>query len=493
MATDLQSKPTFSPGRKWGTGLHLCVLLAVVFSVVVMTNYLGRQYYLRLHVSGHNRLALSPVTLKFLRAMTNQVNVTLYYNKNDPFFSTVADLLNEYQAASRNLKVQTVDYLRDPGAAFALREKYKFLASRAAKDLIIFDCAGNVTPVDGKALTQSVLEPVRDEEGVKFRRKPVAFAGERACTAALLAVTNPKPLKAYFLEDDGEHSIESDDDTGFSKFAAVLEKQLRVKTERLSLLGTNSVPGDCNLLVIAGPATPLAEPVLDKVDRYLNEGGRLLVLFSFSSIRKETGLEPILAKWGVDVGNQIIRDESHSLTESRSDIIVEHFGKHQVVNPLLDSKLHLILPRAISRLGSRTAQPDAPQVEEIAFTSPEAVAAGAAGRAPATFPLMAVVEKGAIKDVVTERGNTRMLIAGDSIFLANHQIDSAANRDFAQYAAAWLLDRTQLLAEVGIKPVEEYRFVLTRAQMQGARWLLLGGLPGCALVLGSLVWLRRSR
>ena len=44
---------------------------------------------------------------------------------------------------------------------------------------------------------------------------------------------------------------------------------------------------------------------------------------------------------------------------------------------------------------------------------------------------MVAVEKGAIKDVITERGSTRMVVVGDSLFLANHQIDSAANRDFA--------------------------------------------------------------
>ena len=44
---------------------------------------------------------------------------------------------------------------------------------------------------------------------------------------------------------------------------------------------------------------------------------------------------------------------------------------------------------------------------------------------------MVAVEKGAIKDVITERGSTRMVVVGDSLFLGNHQIDSAANRDFA--------------------------------------------------------------
>ncbi len=95
---------------------------------------------------------------------------------------------------------------------------------------------------------------------------------------------------------------------------------------------------------------------------------------------------------------------------------------------------------------------DAPRVEEIAFSGPRAIVAGDLVRKP-PFPLMVAVEKGAIKDVITERGATRMVVVGDSLFLGNLQIDSAANRDFAAAAVNWLLERTQLLAGVGPRPM----------------------------------------
>jgi hypothetical protein len=66
------------------------------------------------------------------------------------------------------------------------------------------------------------------------------------------------------------------------------------------------------------------------------------------------------------------------------------------------------------------------------------------------------VEKGAIKNVITERGTSRIVVVGDSIFLANHQMDSAANRDFAGYAVNWLLDRPHLLEGLGPRPITEY-------------------------------------
>lgn len=487
-------KSTFSPYRKWGIGLHVCFIVLVVFSVLVMINYLSRDYYLRLHLSARGRIPLASRTRKLLESLTNQVNVTIYYDKNDPLYGMVADLLKEYRQANAKIHVQTVDYLRDPGAAEQLKEKYKFLASASAKNLVIFDCEGHVKGIDSKLLADYVTERLPNEKELEFRKRPVAFAGEKAFTSTLIWVTSPKPFKAYFLQGSGEHDIESGDETlGYLKFASVLGEN-GIQTQKLSLLGTNQVPMDCNLLVIAGPTVPLPELVLDKVEQYLNQGGRLLALFNFGSIHKPTGLEPILAKWGVSVGTNTIKDVDNSTQPAvGNDVIVHSFSKHPIVEPLQTLGLQLILPRAIGKLQTKAQSADAPRVQELAFTGPNAVVEGNPQLGHGRFPLMVAVEKGAIKDVITERGTTRMVVVGDSIFLVNRQIDSGANKDFAAFAVNWLLDQSQLLQNLEPRPIAEYRLVMSGAQLQSAEWLLLAGMPGVVLVFGSLVWLRRRR
>jgi ABC-type uncharacterized transport system involved in gliding motility auxiliary subunit len=151
-----------------------------------------------------------------------------------------------------------------------------------------------------------------------------------------------------------------------------------------------------------------------------------------------------------------------------------------------------MLPRSVGQLKVRSQAADAPHVDELAFTGLNATAAGDLVHKP-PFPLMVAVEKGAIKDVITERGSTRIVVVGDSIFLANHYIDALANRDFAGNAVNWLLERTQLLEGLGARPIEEHRIVMTKAQLHQAQWVLLAILPGSVLVLGGLVWLRRRK
>jgi hypothetical protein len=493
MATVPHSRPSFSPYRKWGMGLHVFLLVVIVLSVVVMVNYISRDFFLRFHTSTRTRIELSPRTLGLLRSLTNQVKVTLYYDTDEDgsLYGTVMDLLGEYRLVNPRITVQTVDYMRDPPLAAKVKAKYN-LSAPTDKNLVIFDCERKVKLLPGDMLASYVVEQVANEapnsKELLFRRKPTAFLGEIAFTAALLDVTSPKPLKAYFLQGHGEHQIDSGDElAGYLKLAAIL-RQNYIQIESLSLLGASAVPMDCNLLVIAGPRDVIPGVELDKIEQYLDQGGRLLALFNFYSVGKDTGLERILAKWGVDVGHNVVKDPDNTI--SGSDVIVSRFGKHALVNSLLQSRLHLILPRSVGQLKLRAQAADAPRVEEIAFSGPRASAGSDIGD---TFPLMVAVEKGAIRDVITERGSTRMVVVGDSLFLGNRQIDSAANRDFAAAAANWLLERTQLLAGLGPRPITQYKIVLTQTELHQAQWVLLAGLPGCVLFLGGLVWLRRRR
>ena len=107
------------------------------------------------------------------------------------------------------------------------------------------------------------------------------------------------------------------------------------------------------------------------------------------------------------------------------------------------------------------------------------------------IPVIAVAEKGGIRGVSSDKGATRMVLAGDSYFLSNGMIDSAGNRDFASLAVNWLLDRNLLLGGVGPRPIREYSILVGPAQLVRTQVLLLLVLPCGVLGLGVIVWLRR--
>src|SRR5579859_2039717 len=491
MTAHPKPQPSFSPGRRWKIGFDVAVRTALMATVVVMINYLGGVFPERFYLSSQTRIKISPRTVDVLRSVTNRVAVTLYYDTQDDLYPTILSLLNAYHAVNPNISIRSVDYVRDAGEAEKIKTQYK-LNAPTDKNLIIFDSGAGRLPkiVPGDALAKYTLERVPNEKEREFRKKPVAFLGEMMFTSTLLTLENSKPFTAYFLQGHGEPSPTDSGDTGYLKFAAVLAQNY-VQLKPLVLLGDNPVPDDCDLLIVAGPRTLFSNPELQKIDQYLSQGGRLLLLLDYSSVQHPTGLEDILRHWGVNVGTDVVQDPKY--TYSGQDVIVYNFTQHPVVNPLTGLWLELILPRPVGRINWQNPPADAPTVDELAFSGPDSVLMNEHGLPPHSYPLMAAVIQNEVKGLATAHGGCRIVVVGDSLFLSNRVIDGGANRDFTGYAVNWLLDRPTLLKGVGPRPVVEFRLMMTRQQQHQVRWLLLGALPGGVLALGGLVWLRRTK
>lgn len=495
MEDEAPLKKSFSPWKRWGLQLDLVVRTVLVLAVVVMLNYLGSRWYHRFTINTAVRQPLSPLTINLLKSITNHVNVTLYYDKDDELFSLITALLDQYRDVNPRIHVATVDYIRNAGAAEKLKadnSPYKaYVAGTTNKNLVLFECNGKIIPVNGQALGQFLTEQVPDADQLTFRKRTM-FYGETLFTAALIAVLNPKPFKVCYLIGHREHPLEDQSEEGYSSFYTELKKN-HLAVEPLSLLGTNTVPADCNLLIIAGPTEPLAEPERDRIRDYLRQGGRLLAMLNCRSLERPSGVEGIVAGLGVAAGDQIISDPQNTI--SGADIGISEFTDrpHPVVSPLQNSALHLIQPRPVGRLLETSTSPDDPRIKGVAFTGPQAMLDRGPNRGPRNFPVIVAVEKGNVPGVVTERGTTRALIVGDSFFLNNHMINSAGNRDFLGYAVNWLLERPELMQGLGPRPVKDYQLAMTAKQLQSTRWLMLAAIPGSVLALGGLVWLRRRK
>src|SRR5436190_8902065 len=285
------------------------------------------------------------------------------------------------------------------------------------KNLVIFKCEGRPPKiVPGNLLAEFELEPVPNEKEREYRRRFTWFNGEKLFTGYVLAVSSLKPYHAYYLQGHREHPISGDQVSGYLKFAAILQQNY-VQVELLTLAGTNTVPMDCNLLIIAGPIDEIGPVELEKIAQYLDQGGRLLALFNSAAKDRQSGLAGILARrWGVIVGESEISDRAHSHNDN--DIVVG-VSQHPAVRALLGSMLYLIAPRTVTHVPDKSAAADAPKVAVLAASAVTAVLRGDPKPQPRQYPVAVAVEKGAPPGVVTERGSTRMIVVGDSFFLAN--------------------------------------------------------------------------
>ena len=492
--------PSFSPGRKWNITLNTALLLLATAALLVMANYLAARHYARFTWSGSAQAELSPRTRLVLASVTNEVRVVLYFDPEHPLFKMTQSLLKAYATANPRIVIETIDYTRDNSAALAAKRKYN-LNDKNDHDLVIFDCQTRPKLIYQSELSDLDLNELMAGRSGEVRR--IGFKGEMLFTSALLTVITPRQLKAYFLQGHGEHAPDNDDGlTGYSRFAGVLAEN-SVKFEKLQLEGAAGIPADCNLLIVAGPRSVLPEAVLEKVDRYLKQGGRLFALFNLNTAARAIGLEGTLADWGVAVGHNFVLDEDHAESANKLDMVISRFSAHRVTLPLLGSGLYLIAPRTIERDKTAAHGGDAPQVDVLAQTSPGGRVISnirldlSYSRLPDdrmdSVSLMVAVERGVVRNLSPDRGATRLVVTGDSFFLANASIEKLANHEFASHAINWLLAREEWLVPIPARPIKEYKLTVSDAQMIALEWILLAGMPGCALVLGALVWLRRRR
>jgi hypothetical protein len=503
MATSTSPQPSFSPRRKWSIALSVTAATVAVFALLIGVNYLSSKYFFhRFYLSANTDIRLSPRTLSVLKALTNQVDVTIFYDKDDPLYPDIVSLLREYKDnAHGKLSVKTVDYYDEPGLAAAFRMTHKYLTSLTNRNFIYFESAGRMPDfVDGnwlKPYTYGLVESTnQNDPRVSLTRRQTVFNGEMLFTAKIFGVTQAKALKAYFLQGHLERAPGDKTDGGYSTMVEVLHRN-HVETDTLdNLLGTNAVPLDCNLLIIAGPQAEFQPIELEKISQYLDQGGRLFALFDMQSVTHNIGLEDIFAKWNVRVTHGLVLDPDLYVGADQlgSAFLVTNLAPHELTKSLMGSAIEFVLPRPIGRIKapSQTAA-DEPQVTELAFSSVHSHLKDSPNNELRPYPLMVAVEKAAAKGVVTERGTTRMLIAGDSIFLDNQIIPAAMNNQFADSAINWLLERTTLLAGVGPRPISEYRLVMTPHQISTVKGVLLGAIPGGILLFGGLVWLRRRK
>lgn len=482
-----EKRPSFTRSRGWSIGFHVVLSSWALLALVVMLNYLAHKHDRRFRLGGASSKRLTPLTEQVLDGLTNRVKVTVFFDRREPLFGAVSEMIKEYQARSPRLEVEFVDY-QLPGRSGAVRAQYG-LAAEGDSSRVIFDAGGVVRTVLSTELSDFAMAP--DQE---IRR--TGFRGERLFTSALLNVAQAGTTTAFFTQGHGEHRLD-EGDQGYGRFARLLENNNVQPRELAPLLGTNGIPEACGLLIIAGPTRLFENEEIRKIEEYLARGGRLLALFNINARLTPTGLEQMLLRWNVQVGFDWIQDTTQAQAGDSAVILTSNFGAHPIVRSLLRSSVTLVAPRSVSHRPAQQSAADEAKITEVLFSS-------STGRQlvpvdeerwrvnrDGALPLLVAGERGAIQGVKTEKNATRLVVGGDSLFLSNVVFSHAANSDLGNLIVNWLINRDSVLNEIGPSPVSEYRILLTETQMRGLRWMLLAVLPGLVTMVGLVVWWRR--
>jgi ABC-type uncharacterized transport system involved in gliding motility auxiliary subunit len=323
-----------------------------------------------------------------------------------------------------------------------------------------------------------------------------AFKGEEQFTSAIMGVVNPTMPKIYFTTGHAEADPDGPSESGLSRVKETLKRD-NLAVEKTNLL-SGAVPGDCDLLVVAGPRAAFAPSELAAFKAYLDKGGRSFVMLDpvLGERVAASGLEAVLKGYGVQVNEDLVVDpgrrlpfvglESVYVTDFRSHPVVDAMQGLSVLLPVARSVTTVTAPGASSTILLTTSDQGWGETDMASIAARRPVAKDAKDTQP---PVSLGVAAQSESDKAT---GWRLVVIGNSAFLSNGYVDNAGNPNLALNAINWLVKREQALGIAPRSP-EQVNLFLNAGQMRTIVLISLVGLPGLAILAGVVVWWRRRR
>ena len=495
----------------FGSTLGAGSLLAL--ALVLIANYLAFRHYQRWDWTSSKLYTLSEKSESILRGLERDVSVVVFMDEQTEAFEPTKELLARYGAASPRVKVSVVDPVRNPARAQQLVEQYD--VQRAA---VVFESGGDKRVVEAADLADYDYAAMQMGGAPEMK----GFKGEQLFTSAIVELVEERKPSILFTTGHGEPSLDSSEPRGFGRLQRFLGND-NFSIEEWASLGKNEVPAGTDLVVVAGPTQPFAQPELELLGRYVRGGGRVLVMvdpnLSASGRIADSGLAGWLGGFGVAAGDDVVIDPTNLLPFfSAETIFAGNYGDHAIVQALRQARVPVVFSLA------RSVRPatDAPAgtVTTLVETSPEgwgerdldalgsvekggddlagpvalgvAVDLGGGSSDPEGPEEQAAEGEDAAAATPARPPAGRMVVYGDSDFATNGQLDQPGNATLIANTLNWMVQRETHLG-IAPKEPEQVRLSLAPQQRRQIFWLVVAGIPAATLIAGIAINMRRRR
>jgi hypothetical protein len=435
---------------------------ALVFALVIAVQIPIARLPGWIDVSTLKRNTLSEKSVQVARALTVPIAVEVRMARDDRAFVELSTLVERYRGYTDQLKLFRTD--DKPG----LGEPNVHLV-RAAPGATDADAVRRV--------------PLRVVAG--------AVDLEEQLTNALVALADDRVVRGYFLAGHGERELNDTLPAGLSRLAEALRVE-GIEAVPLPLDQLADVPDDAALVAVVGPQSAVPDAEEQKLLRYLERGGRLLLMLDpVDGMTAESGLDSLAGSFGILVAPGLIIDDSPLSglaggPETATGSQLEH--KHPITRPLGDALTHYTRARPLAENPGAAAM-----LTALVRTGSEAfVDVGMPGNrvhdaGEMSGPISLVMSA---EEKLTDKKPLRLVVVGDTSCAENRGILFGANRDLMVNVVLWLAERGDKIA---IRPAGHTGalLLLTPSGRERLALVLLYVFPSLLVSLG--VWVRAWR
>ena len=448
---------------KYGVNTIVASLLFIV--ILAALNYILARNHHKFDLTEAHVFSLAPQSVSVVKGLDKDLDIEAFVEGG--INPEVRDLLDSYSYQSSKVKFQMIDPDRQP----ELAERYKISAY-------------NTIRIAYGDETTTVTQPT--EENI---------------TNAIIKVTRTTRKTACVIEGHGEPDVDDQQDAkAFSGFKTGLENE-NYEVKKILLATIETVPADCSVVIVAGPVKPYTDHEMQALDAYLKKGGRAVFMIP---PRSGEQFVPVLAQWGVKLGNDVVVDQVVRLFQGPAlglAPLANTYGAHDITK---DFKQRTIFPM------TRSVQSDAAgkkglQVTELVKTSASSWAEtdldGLFQRSEASLDAatdhkgpvtVAAVVEAKLKDMGIGDGEARVAVFGSVEFADNRNIEGTYfNRDLLLNTVGWLVGQSDLVS-IRTRGVRASRVQFTQDQGTIIFYISVLVIPELLLIAGLVVWWRRE-
>jgi ABC-type uncharacterized transport system involved in gliding motility auxiliary subunit len=484
--------------RAFGPNLKYYLLYTVTSIFVIgsfaMIYLIVRNHSVEWDVTSIKRHSLHPRTVEYLQRLDQNIQITAFPAPD--FKREVESFLNRYSRASAHVTTIVRNPYKD------INEAKRFAENVALGDVFIY-----------------TGEPPLGEEPAThdYRMKKINLYGPRdlsesKVTNAVVEIMRTDQVKVYVLQGHGEISLEPSAPLGpfsdseqpslsYSGAERLLEDDMSLEVETLELARKGWVPEDCSLLIAAGPQTDLLPLEVQAITKYLEQGGRALILLDpILDVRvRFTEWARLLARWGIELKNDMVLEYSPiSQLTGPTMLLVSRYGTHATV----DNMRRMVQMQRARTVAPHDDRPSTLSVSELMYSSnmswsEEIPKLLGTEEIQVPGPDRLKEEPLAVAVSMEPGGGeseqpTRLIVVGDADIFENQFLESSFGL-FVNFIN-WLVAREDLI-DIPAKEVEDTPIFPSRAQMRTVFTILVPGFPALIFFggLGYVLIRRRVR
>lgn len=283
--------------KKFKNGAYSSAIIVVILIAVIFVNLMFGEFDLSIDLSSEGTYTLTEQTKKVMDNVNDKV--TIYYVVQEGNEITmIQNILKKYPGLSDKVKLVN----KDPDLYPTFVQQYAGTNTDVSGNSVI---VVNETTGASKYIPYSDMLVYEDDYYSYYytgtSSSPSAIDVEGQVTAAIQYVSNENNTKLYQVTGHGE--------TELSTYITNELTKLCTNAESLATRTAESIPDDCDVLLINGPTTDFTEDEVTMIENYLKEGKKAFILLNPQATGL-TNFNKLLAYYGVEVKEGIVMESS---------------------------------------------------------------------------------------------------------------------------------------------------------------------------------------